>query len=164
MSPCPSARTRILRYLVSGSRNKLIACDLGITESTVKVHIRALLRKLGAGNRTQAAIWAMNHRSAVENGTLPSLRLGLAEPCSAAGSGAMTTDILLLGTGAFAGRNGARLDWLRTAANARAAIFGTQARFTRTGPTCCRPPPRATSSAACVRRSWCRPPRSRPAP
>ncbi len=96
----------------------------------------------------------------------------------------MTTDILLLGTGAFAariafdlaatahdpvqvviaGRNGARLDWLRTAANARAAIFGTQARFTRTGPTCCRPPPRATSSAACVRRSWCRPPRSRPAP
>jgi hypothetical protein len=60
-----------------------------------------------------------------------------------------TVDILLLGTGAFAGRiafdlaatarddvrvviagrNGARLDWLRTAANARAAIFGTPARF-----------------------------------
>jgi two-component system nitrate/nitrite response regulator NarL len=51
---------QILRFIVSGSRNKLIARDLGISEATVKVHVRALLRKLGATNRTQAAILGMN--------------------------------------------------------------------------------------------------------
>ena len=52
---------QILRYLVAGSPNKLIGRSLGITEATVKVHIKSLLRKLSATNRTQAAIWAMNH-------------------------------------------------------------------------------------------------------
>ena len=54
---------QILRFLASGTRNKLIAHDLGISEATVKFHIRALLRKLGAANRTQAAIWGMQTRS-----------------------------------------------------------------------------------------------------
>lgn len=67
---------QILRYLTAGSRNKLIAYDLGITEATVKVHIRALLRKLGADNRTQAAIWAMNNRAPVENSAAPSSHNG----------------------------------------------------------------------------------------
>jgi two-component system nitrate/nitrite response regulator NarL len=32
-----------------------------MTEATVKVHLKAILRKIHVSNRTQAAIWAMNH-------------------------------------------------------------------------------------------------------
>lgn len=48
----------ILRCLVSGHSNKVIARQLSITEATVKVHVKAVLRKLRVANRTQAAIWA----------------------------------------------------------------------------------------------------------
>ena len=50
----------ILRCLIRGEANKVISRRLLITEATVKVHIKAILRKLGALNRTQAAIWAIN--------------------------------------------------------------------------------------------------------
>lgn len=50
----------ILRHLLDGDSNKMIANRLGITEATVKVHLKSLLRKIGASNRTQAAIWALN--------------------------------------------------------------------------------------------------------
>lgn len=53
--------TQILRCLISGDSNKVIANTLGITEATVKVHLKSLLRKINAVNRTQAAIWAMNN-------------------------------------------------------------------------------------------------------
>ena len=43
--------------------NKVIALKLVITESTVKVHMKAIFRKLRLQNRTQAAIWARNHSS-----------------------------------------------------------------------------------------------------
>nr|WP_158010645.1 response regulator transcription factor [Tardibacter chloracetimidivorans] len=49
----------ILRCLVTGDANKIIARRLDITEATVKVHIKAILRKLRVMNRTQAAIWAV---------------------------------------------------------------------------------------------------------
>lgn len=49
----------ILRCLVEGNSNKAIARQLEITESTVKVHMKSLLRKINAANRTQAAIWGM---------------------------------------------------------------------------------------------------------
>ena len=49
----------ILRCLVGGNSNKAIARQLEITESTVKVHMKSLLRKINATNRTQAAIWGM---------------------------------------------------------------------------------------------------------
>ena len=52
---------QILRCLVRGESNKQIAIRLGITEATVKVHLKSLLRKISCSNRTQAAIWAMNH-------------------------------------------------------------------------------------------------------
>ncbi len=39
----------------------MIARQLGITEATVKVHLKAVLRKLNLSNRTQAAIWAISH-------------------------------------------------------------------------------------------------------
>jgi len=51
----------ILRALVTGASNKVIAYKLGITEATVKVHLKTLLRKIDVNNRTQAAIWAMNN-------------------------------------------------------------------------------------------------------
>ena len=53
--------TQILRCLVDGLPNKLIARNLAITEATVKVHIKGLLRKLRVSNRTQAAVWGMNN-------------------------------------------------------------------------------------------------------
>ncbi|MGH1571183.1 response regulator transcription factor [Methylobacterium sp. P31] len=48
----------ILTMLVSGSPNKIIARRLDITEATVKVHMKSIMRKIRASNRTQAAIWA----------------------------------------------------------------------------------------------------------
>jgi two-component system nitrate/nitrite response regulator NarL len=51
---------QILRALVNGKSNKAIARDLNITEATVKVHLKALLRKVRVNNRTQAAVWALN--------------------------------------------------------------------------------------------------------
>ena len=39
---------------------------LGITEATVKVHLKTLLRKVDVNNRTQAAIWAMNNGFSAE--------------------------------------------------------------------------------------------------
>lgn len=49
----------ILSRLCDGGSNKDIANDLGICEATVKVHLRACFRKIGAKNRTQAAMWAI---------------------------------------------------------------------------------------------------------
>lgn len=49
----------ILRHLVEGDSNKTIARKNNITEATVKVHIKAILRKIRVKNRTQAAIWAI---------------------------------------------------------------------------------------------------------
>jgi two-component system nitrate/nitrite response regulator NarL len=52
--------TQILQCLAQGDSNKIIANRLEITEATVKVHVKSLLRKIQANNRTQAAIWAVN--------------------------------------------------------------------------------------------------------
>jgi two-component system, NarL family, nitrate/nitrite response regulator NarL len=63
-SDVPSLSRRemlILRMLMEGASNKNIALNLVITESTVKVHMKAILRKLRLQNRTQAAIWARNN-------------------------------------------------------------------------------------------------------
>lgn len=51
----------ILGCLVNGDPNKVIANRLQITEATVKVHLKGLLRKINAANRTQAAMWAVNN-------------------------------------------------------------------------------------------------------
>ena len=47
----------ILMQLIQGASNKDIARELDIAESTVKVHVRSLLRKIRVANRTQAAMW-----------------------------------------------------------------------------------------------------------
>ncbi|AZO48405.1 MAG: response regulator transcription factor [Mesorhizobium sp.] len=51
----------ILRCLIKGDSNKTIAREIRIAEATVKVHVKAILRKIRVRNRTQAAVWAMNH-------------------------------------------------------------------------------------------------------
>lgn len=47
----------ILRCLTNGQSNKAIANTLNIAESTVKVHVKRILQKTHATNRTQAALW-----------------------------------------------------------------------------------------------------------
>ena len=55
-----TARERqVLERLQLGASNKLIGRQLNLRESTVKVHIRRILRKLGAVHRTQAALCAV---------------------------------------------------------------------------------------------------------
>jgi two-component system nitrate/nitrite response regulator NarL len=51
----------ILQCLTKGYSNKIIARTLNITEGTVKVHLKSLMRKISAANRTQAALWAETH-------------------------------------------------------------------------------------------------------
>jgi len=53
----------ILRCLIEGDTNKCIARKIDIAEATVKVHVKAILRKIRVQNRTQAAIWGMNNGS-----------------------------------------------------------------------------------------------------
>ncbi|WP_336488257.1 response regulator transcription factor [Methylobacterium nigriterrae] len=48
----------VLRCLAEGATNKMIARKFDLAEATVKVHVKAVLRKLKLGNRTQAAMWA----------------------------------------------------------------------------------------------------------
>jgi two-component system, NarL family, nitrate/nitrite response regulator NarL len=48
----------VLRCLAEGQSNKLIARTLSITEGTVKVHVKHLLKKLGFRSRVEAAVWA----------------------------------------------------------------------------------------------------------
>lgn len=48
----------VLCCLMAGYSNKVIARELAVCEATVKVHVKAILRKLKVHNRTQAAMWA----------------------------------------------------------------------------------------------------------
>lgn len=67
---------QILKCLVRGQSNKLIGRHLDIVEATVKVHIKAILRKIRVQNRTQAAIWAVNHLDRVPVNTMNGLSHG----------------------------------------------------------------------------------------
>jgi two-component system nitrate/nitrite response regulator NarL len=51
--------TEILHGLAQGHSNKLIARDLNITDATVKVHVKNLLKKLGFRSRLEAAVWTV---------------------------------------------------------------------------------------------------------
>jgi two-component system nitrate/nitrite response regulator NarL len=64
LTPQLSPREKsILRCLIEGDSNKCIARKIDIAEATVKVHVKAILRKIRVQNRTQAAIWGMNNGS-----------------------------------------------------------------------------------------------------
>jgi two-component system nitrate/nitrite response regulator NarL len=62
----------ILRCLTNGQSNKVIAKNLAIAEATVKVHVKRILRKANANNRTQAALWGV----ATGVAAAPSRKLG----------------------------------------------------------------------------------------
>ena len=51
-------QSQVLDLIAQGKSNKQIAFDMGVSESTVKLHINALLRSLHVSNRTQAVITA----------------------------------------------------------------------------------------------------------
>lgn len=58
---------QILSHLTQGASNKHIARDLGVAEATVKVHVKSILRKVKAANRTQAAMWAQQQMKRAAN-------------------------------------------------------------------------------------------------
>ncbi|MBL4910622.1 MAG: two-component system response regulator NarL [Alteromonadaceae bacterium] len=51
-----------LKLIANGKSNKYIANKLGITEATVKVHVKNLLKKLSLKSRVEAALWAVEHK------------------------------------------------------------------------------------------------------
>ncbi len=55
--------TEILRLVVEGKSNKLIAGDLNISDGTVKVHMKHILKKLKLKTRVEAAVWAIKNLS-----------------------------------------------------------------------------------------------------
>jgi DNA-binding NarL/FixJ family response regulator len=54
-----SREIEVLRLIVQGSGNKQIAHSLHIAEDTAKNHVKSILRKLGAADRTEAATMAI---------------------------------------------------------------------------------------------------------
>ncbi len=52
---------RVLDQIRAGRSNKQIARELDIAESTVKIHVKRVLKKINVSSRTQAAIWALSH-------------------------------------------------------------------------------------------------------
>lgn len=53
--------TEILGLLAEGQSNKVIARNLGISDGTVKLHVKAILRKLNVHSRVEAAVLAVEH-------------------------------------------------------------------------------------------------------
>jgi two-component system nitrate/nitrite response regulator NarL len=62
MKQLSSREIAILERIVRGDSNKQVARFFKIAEPTVKAHVKAIFRKIGASNRTQAAIWALSHK------------------------------------------------------------------------------------------------------
>ena len=66
----------ILKSVVRGHSNKMIARACGVTDSTIKVHMKSILRKIRVANRTQAAVWALKRGYGVDaNRHPPALHL-----------------------------------------------------------------------------------------
>lgn len=61
----------ILTLLAEGQSNKVIARNLGISDGTVKLHVKAILRKLNVSSRITAAVMAVEHgvRASASNGS-----------------------------------------------------------------------------------------------
>ncbi|WP_158811703.1 response regulator transcription factor [Beijerinckia sp. L45] len=62
-----SRELQVLDAITKGQSNKHIARRLDISDATVKAHIRVILRKIGAENRTQAAVWALGSQEHSES-------------------------------------------------------------------------------------------------
>ena len=90
LAPQLSSREKsVLRCLIIGDSNKCIARKMDIAEATVKVHVKAILRKIRVQNRTQAAIWGMNNGSRATTGKqqLPAFNLRCEQAASKSGRG-----------------------------------------------------------------------------
>lgn len=59
LMPLSPREMEVLAYIVQGASNKVIAVSLGISQQTVKNHMTNIFRKLGVGDRTEAAIVAL---------------------------------------------------------------------------------------------------------
>jgi DNA-binding NarL/FixJ family response regulator len=60
--PLTTREQEVLRLLARGASNKEIAHELSITERTARTHVSNILGKLGLASRTQAALWAVEHK------------------------------------------------------------------------------------------------------
>lgn len=101
----------ILEGLKLGKPNKVIARTLNITESTVKVHVKSLLKKIRVNNRTQAAMWA----SEAQLGT-PQYLAGLDQAPQSAGN---------LGIPLGGGNSKLILPWFRGEQQAKVELEGS---------------------------------------
>jgi DNA-binding NarL/FixJ family response regulator len=61
----------VANLLRQGLANKIIARQLAMTEATVKVHVRHIMRKLGACNRTQAALYVVQFKAMAPTCAVP---------------------------------------------------------------------------------------------
>jgi len=52
---------QIVELIAEGKSNKIIARELGISDGTVKVHVKNILRKLNLSSRLEIAVWAFEH-------------------------------------------------------------------------------------------------------
>jgi DNA-binding NarL/FixJ family response regulator/class 3 adenylate cyclase len=62
VEPLTGREKEVLAHLAKGSSNKEIAYELGITERTARTHVSNILGKLGLASRTQAALYAVEHK------------------------------------------------------------------------------------------------------
>ena len=61
-APLSPREEDVLREIARGASNKEIARTLGIAETTVKIHVQHILRKLGLSSRVQAAVYASDRQ------------------------------------------------------------------------------------------------------
>jgi DNA-binding NarL/FixJ family response regulator len=62
VEPLTPREKEVLAQLGKGASNKEIAYELAITERTARTHVSNILGKLGLASRTQAALWAVEHK------------------------------------------------------------------------------------------------------
>ncbi len=62
VEPLTAREKEVLSQLAKGAANKEIAYELGITERTARTHVSNILGKLGLASRTQAALYAVEHK------------------------------------------------------------------------------------------------------
>lgn len=74
VAPAHSLRTiltarelEVLRHITNGETNKVIAKHLGISDGTVKLHVKSILKKLNVHSRVEAAVLAIEEGLADEN-------------------------------------------------------------------------------------------------
>lgn len=63
ISSLTSREFEILKLIAKGLSNKLIARELDISDGTVKVHVKHLLKKLNLKSRVEAAVWMVNYQA-----------------------------------------------------------------------------------------------------